>query len=55
MEERVRNAWVVVLTYEDNYNGDIVKRYTEGKYSYFVDCTTGEIIGGDAMDYTVSN
>lgn len=55
MPERVRNAWVVVLTYEDNYGSDIVRRYTEGMYSYFVDCTTGEIIGGDAMDYTVSN
>lgn len=55
VEDKIRNAWVVVITYEDNYNGDIVKRYTEGKYSYFVDCTTGEIIGGHMMDYTYSN
>ena len=52
VEERVRNAWVVEITYEDNYDDDIVKRYTEGKYNYFVDCTTGEIIGGASMNYT---
>ncbi len=51
VDERVRNAWVVVITYEDNYGDDIVKRYTEGQYSYFVDVTTGEIIGGATMDY----
>lgn len=55
VQDRIRNAWVVVITYEDNYNGNIVKRYTEGKYSYFVDCTTGEIIGGHTMDYIYSN
>lgn len=55
VDDRVRKAWVVVITYEDNYNGDIRKRYTEGKYSYFVDCTTGEIIGGYPMDYIYSN
>lgn len=55
VENKIRNAWVVVITYEDNYNGDITKRYTEGKYSYFVDATTGEIIGGQSMDYTYSN
>lgn len=55
VEDKVRNAWVVVITYEDTYDNDIVKRYTEGQYSYFVDCTTGEIIGGYTMDYTYSN
>ena len=50
VEDKVRNAWVVVITYEDP--GDVVKRYTEGQYSYFIDCTTGEIIGGAIMDYT---
>ena len=54
VEEKIRNAWVVVITYEDTFGDDITKRYTEGMYSYFVDCTTGEIIGGDSMDYTVS-
>jgi hypothetical protein len=39
----------VEITYEDNYDGDIVKRYTEGVYNYFVDCTTGEIIGGEPI------
>lgn len=54
VDDRVRKAWVVVINYEDNYNGDIVKRYTEGKYSYFVDATTGEIIGGHTLDYIYS-
>ena len=54
VEDRIRNAWVVVITYEDNFDS-VTERYTEGKYSYFVDCTTGEIIGGDSMDYTLSN
>lgn len=54
VEDRIRNAWVVVITYEDNFE-DESKRYTEGKYSYFVDCTTGEIIGGHTMDYIYSN
>lgn len=54
IEDKVRNAWVVVLTYEDNFDS-VAERYTEGKYSYFVDCTTGEIIGGYTMDYTLSN
>lgn len=53
-KDKVRNAWVVVIIYEDNFN-NVVKRYTEGKYSYFIDCTTGEIIGGHSMDYISSN
>lgn len=52
VDDRIRNAWVVVITYEDTYGDEIMKRYTEGQYSYFVDCTTGEIIGGHVMDYT---
>ena len=52
VEDRVRKAWVVVLTYEDNFGNDTAKRYTEGQYSYFVDCTTGEIIGVQMMDFT---
>lgn len=55
VDERIRNAWVVVITYEDNYGEDVVKRYTEGSYSYFVDSTTGEIIGGHTLDYIYSN
>lgn len=51
MDERIRFAWVVVITYKDIYGDDIRKRYTEGQYSYFVDSTTGEIIGGHVMDY----
>lgn len=51
VDDKIRKAWVVVITYEDNYGEDTRKRYTEGKYSYFVDATTGEIIGGHPLDY----
>ena len=54
VDDKIRKAWVVVLNYEDNYGDDIVKRYTEGSYSYFVDATTGEIIGGHTLDYIYS-
>lgn len=54
VDDKVRRAWVVVIKYEDNYGEDIVKRYTEGEYSYFVDATTGEIIGGHTLDYIYS-
>ncbi len=53
VEDKVRKAWVVVINYEDNFD-DVVKRYTEGAYSYFVDATTGEIIGGHTLDYIYS-
>ena len=54
IDERVRNAWIVYITYEDNFGDNVTKRYTEGAYSYFVDATTGEIIGGHTMDYIYS-
>ena len=54
VDDKIRRAWVVVIKYEDNYGEDIVKRYTEGSYSYFVDATTGEIIGGHTLDYIYS-
>lgn len=47
IDERVRNAWIVYITYEDNFGESITRRYTEGKFAYYVDCTTGEIIGGN--------
>lgn len=47
IDERVRNAWIVYITYEDNFGESTVRRYTEGKFAYYVDCTTGEIIGGN--------
>lgn len=54
VDDKIRNAWVVVISYEDNYGSNIQKRYTESQYSYFIDCTTGEIIGGHVMDYIYS-
>ena len=56
IEHKARNAWVVVITYDIyyDYNCAPEKRLTEGQYSYFVDCTTGEIIGGCKMDYRES-
>lgn len=45
IEDKVRNAWVVVITYKSK------DKYWKESYSYFVDCTTGEIIGGFGDDY----
>lgn len=39
--ETVRKVWVVEITYKNDLFTD--------KDSYFVDCTTGEIIGGDSV------
>lgn len=51
VDEKLRNAWVVVLKYDDKYfTDDVVKRYTEGAFTYYVDATTGEIIGGETLD-----
>lgn len=40
-DDIVRKVWVVEITYENDLFTD--------KDSYFVDCTTGEIIGGDSV------
>ena len=60
-DEKVRRVWVVVFNYEDNTNNKenenkteeekLSERVNKGQYTYFVDCTTGEIIGGDTSDY----
>ncbi|CDD36569.1 unknown [Clostridium sp. CAG:356] len=51
VDEKLRNAWVVVLKYDDKYfTDDVVKRYSEGAFTYYVDATTGEIIGGEILD-----
>lgn len=44
-EERVRKVWIVTLKYDKIKEGEI------SDYSYFVDATTGEIIGGEPWDY----
>lgn len=46
---RIRKVWVVVFEYSDE-GTDIVDKVTKGQYSYFVDATTGEIIGGETSD-----
>ena len=38
-EKRVRKVWCVVIKYSDNMS-----------FSYYIDCTTGEIIGGTCLD-----
>ena len=48
-EERSRKVWVVVLEYGDE-NANIVEKVAKGQYSYYVDATTGEIIGGSTSD-----
>lgn len=56
-DNRVRRVWVVVFNYaeknDENRNEfeNLAERTQKGQYSYFVDCTTGEIIGGDSSDY----
>ena len=45
-EKRVRKVWVVVIKY------DVPKDTVISEFSYYVDCTTGEIIGGDVGDST---
>ena len=42
-EDIVRKVWVVEIEYKENEYA-----FTE-KDMYFVDCTTGEIIGGDSI------
>ncbi len=54
VEQKVRRAWVVVISYNTD-DWDVVKRYSEGQYSYFIDATTGEIIGGATLDYIYSS
>lgn len=49
-EERVRRVWVVCLTYGDTENTDIVNKVAKGQFTYYVDATTGEIIGGSTSD-----
>lgn len=46
---RIRKVWVVVFEYSDE-GADIVDKVAKGQYSYFVDATTGEIIGGETND-----
>ncbi len=45
-EKRVRKVWVVVIKYDIQENTGI------SEFSYYIDCTTGEIIGGDVGDST---
>lgn len=45
-EERVRKVWVVVIKYDVPENTGI------SEFSYYIDCTTGEIIGGSIGDST---
>ena len=47
-EERVRKVWIVTLKYDKIEEGELCD------YSYFVDATTGEIIGGEPWDYFTS-
>ena len=48
-DNRIRTVWVVVFKYGDE-DADIVERVAKGQYSYYVDATTGEIIGGSTSD-----
>lgn len=52
-EDKIRLAWVVVISYNDT-DWDVKKVYSEGKFSYFIDATTGEVIGGSFYDFIES-
>lgn len=45
-EKRVRKVWVVVIKYDNQENTGL------SEFSYYIDCTTGEIIGGSMGDST---
>lgn len=45
-EKRVRKVWVVVIKY------DVPENTAVNEFSYYIDCTTGEIIGGSMGDST---
>ena len=47
-EERVRKVWCVVITYNPEESGYL------SEFTYYVDSTTGEIIGGGAGDVIAS-
>lgn len=43
VEERIRQVWKVKLEFEQTNNSE----YNEDSFTYFVDTTTGEIVGGE--------
>ena len=43
VEERVRKVWKVKLEFEKSKN----LPYEEDAFTYFIDATTGEIVGGE--------
>lgn len=45
-DERTRKVWVVVIKY------DVPENTAISEFSYYIDCTTGEIIGGNVGDST---
>ena len=47
-EERVRKVWCVVITYDIEESGYLPA------FTYYIDSTTGEIIGGSAGDVIAS-
>ena len=47
-ESKVRKVWAVTISYDILDNESTLEEY----YTYFVDATTGEIIGGEIPSYT---
>ncbi len=57
-DNRIRRAWVVTINYDipvslDKFNGSYNKN--DEKFSYYIDTTTGEIIGGSSIYEVNSN
>lgn len=57
-DNRIRRAWVVTINYDipvslDKFNGSYNRN--DEKFSYYIDTTTGEIIGGSSIYEVNSN
>ncbi|MBP3707687.1 MAG: hypothetical protein J6J36_03670 [Clostridia bacterium] len=50
-ESRIRKAWVVSITYDTNNVDKFNGKYNpnDERFSYFIDATTGEVIGGGSI------
>lgn len=51
VDSRIRKAWVVSITYDTNNVDKFNGKYNpnDERFSYFIDATTGEVIGGGSI------
>lgn len=58
IDNRIRNAWISTINYDipvsvDKFKGSYNRN--DEKFSYYIDATTGEIIGGSSIYEINSN